>query len=165
MFSFYCSCSLTPVVSKASSGAMELVSVHSVNNILKFCEILKELKWDIVAASAQKQQEETSSLAQSRSCSINSFQLEKSSLIILGTCQIVKLKLCTKFVFLLFYSLYFIILGNEGRGLPQQLMDACTRTVYIESRPNLHVSVDSMNVSAAAAVILHRLLSVHRAQL
>ena len=68
---------------------MELVLVHSVNNILKFCEILKELKWDIVVTSAQQQQQASSLVKheaeQSRSCSINSFQLENSSLIILGT--------------------------------------------------------------------------------
>ena len=59
----------------------------------------------------------------------------------------------------LLHPLYLLSTGNEGRGLPEQLMDLSTRQVHVESRLNLHMSVDSMNVSAAAAVILHRLLS------
>lgn len=49
--------------------------------------------------------------------------------------------------------------GNEGRGLPKVLTDMCSHQVYIGSKRNLNQNIDSMNVSAAAAVILHCLLN------
>lgn len=49
-----------------------------------------------------------------------------------------------------------IILGNEGHGLPQSVIDACDYTVKI---PMKH-GVDSLNVAAAGAVAFWQ-LSVH----
>ena len=37
-------------------------------------------------------------------------------------------------------------------------MNMCTQQLYIESRRDLNKNVDSMNVSAAAGIILHNLL-------
>ena len=42
------------------------------------------------------------------------------------------------------------ILGNEGHGLDQSIIDACTRTVIIPMEPD----AESLNVSSAASVIL-----------
>lgn len=70
------SCRLTPVVSKASSGAMELLPIHSVSNLPHFARILKELNWDVVGT--------TSSSGHLESLPISSFQLEKSCLLLLG---------------------------------------------------------------------------------
>ncbi|XP_059351135.1 rRNA methyltransferase 1, mitochondrial-like [Daphnia carinata] len=123
------SCSLTPVVSKASSGVMELMPVYSVNNPSQFCQILKESKWDIVGTGSHNDETNEKSLV----CSpVGSFFRKNPTL---------------------------IILGNEGQGLPEELVSLCTHRLYIEARPNLNKNIDSMNVSAAAAVILHTILN------
>lgn len=70
------SCRLTPVVSKASSGAMELLPVHSVSNLPHFTQVLKELDWDVVGTGSSGEIPE--------SLPISSFQLEKSCLLLLG---------------------------------------------------------------------------------
>ena len=49
-----------------------------------------------------------------------------------------------------------IVLGNEGHGLPQTVIDACDYTVKI---PMKH-GVDSLNVAAAGAVAFWQ-LSIH----
>ena len=74
---------MTPVVSKASSGVMELIPVHSVNNTNQFCQLLRELKWDIVGTSSKKS--ETEMLNGAPPCNpIGSFRLENPTLVILG---------------------------------------------------------------------------------
>ncbi|KAI9556537.1 hypothetical protein GHT06_016327 [Daphnia sinensis] len=123
------SCSLTPVVSKASSGVMELMPVYSVNNPSQFCQILKESKWDVVGTGSHIGELN----GKSSVCSpVSSFFRQNPTL---------------------------IVLGNEGQGLPEELVTLCTHQLYIEARPHLNKNVDSMNVSAAAAVILHTILN------
>lgn len=46
------SCGLTPVVSKASSGALELLEVYSVHTPRDFLLELKEREWSVVGTSA-----------------------------------------------------------------------------------------------------------------
>ena len=46
-----------------------------------------------------------------------------------------------------------IVLGNEGNGLPQSVIDACDYTVRIPMRHG----VDSLNVAAAGAVAFWQL--------
>jgi len=140
-------------VSKASSGAMELFPVHSINNVPELCRVMKEdFGWDIVGtvAPSKDDQENCGGIP------CGSFQLEKSSLIILGWFS---LYLTTyKKDFNLFFS------GNEGRGLGDLHPELLTRRVFIPSyRRDLSVCVDSLNVSAAAAVLLHSMMmSRHR---
>merc|ERR1712071_109453 len=118
------SCRLTPVVSKASSGAMELLPVHSVSNLPHFARVLRGLDWDVIGTTSSEENPE--------SLPISSFQLKKSCL---------------------------ILLGNEGQGLSKELLDLCTLALYVESRRTLNTSIDSLNVSAASAIILHHLLN------
>lgn len=80
---FHSSCSLTPVVSKASSGVMELFPIHSVYNTMEFCQNLKELQWDIVGTgSVNTKVAENSN--NSLSVPVGSFRLQNPTLIILG---------------------------------------------------------------------------------
>jgi tRNA G18 (ribose-2'-O)-methylase SpoU len=44
-----------------------------------------------------------------------------------------------------------IVLGNEAVGLPHEVIDACRRSVRID----MQLGTDSLNVSVAAAIILH----------
>ncbi len=45
------SCLLSPAVSKASAGAMELMAVHSVNNLGRFLKEAKAEEWTILGTS------------------------------------------------------------------------------------------------------------------
>ena len=65
--------------------------------------------------------------------------------------------------FLLFDLPHWHCTGNEGSGLPADITSACDQSLFVESNPNVDLTmVDSLNVSAATAVILHSLLSQKR---
>ncbi len=42
---------LSPVVSKASSGAMELMNIYSTNNLMRFLDACQEQGWQVVGTS------------------------------------------------------------------------------------------------------------------
>ena len=48
------SCSLTPTVSKASAGAMELMEVHAARNLPRTLEAAKEAGWAVVGAALER---------------------------------------------------------------------------------------------------------------
>ena len=48
------SCSLTPTVSKASAGAMELMEVHAARNLPRTLEAAREAGWAVVGAALEK---------------------------------------------------------------------------------------------------------------
>jgi tRNA G18 (ribose-2'-O)-methylase SpoU len=75
------SCSLTPVVSKASSGVMELMPIHSIMNTTEFCQVLKESKWDVVGTGSKTDESNGTAC---KPTPVGSFQLSNPTLIILG---------------------------------------------------------------------------------
>ena len=54
-----CSCPLSPTVSKASAGAMELMPVHSVSNLEGLLIEAKESGWSILGAASPEVGEES----------------------------------------------------------------------------------------------------------
>jgi len=122
------SCSLTPVVSKASSGVMELIPVHSVADPVRFVALLRQADWSVLATGRPSPDTDVPCLP------VAHHRLEKPTL---------------------------LLLGNEGRGIPAELMKLCHMSVHIEAntRTTDVRLVDSLNLSAAAAVLLHSLLS------
>jgi TrmH family RNA methyltransferase len=44
-----------------------------------------------------------------------------------------------------------VVLGNEGNGLPDDVIEATSRGIRIE----MDLGTDSLNVSVAAAILLH----------
>ena len=50
-------------------------------------------------------------------------------------------------------SKIMLIIGNEGHGLPQEVIDTCCRSIYIP----MHNSVESLNANAAAAIFMWEL--------
>ena len=48
------SCPLTPVVSKASAGAMELMTVHAARNLPRTLEQAREAGWSVVGAALER---------------------------------------------------------------------------------------------------------------
>jgi tRNA G18 (ribose-2'-O)-methylase SpoU len=44
-------------------------------------------------------------------------------------------------------------MGNEGRGVSEEILDKCDKYIYIEVKD----SVESLNVSIAASILLYEL--------
>ena len=53
----------------------------------------------------------------------------------------------------------FAVLGSEGGGIPPELESAVPERVFISSSRAVDPAMDSLNVSVAAAIIIHRLCS------
>jgi tRNA G18 (ribose-2'-O)-methylase SpoU len=47
-----------------------------------------------------------------------------------------------------------LLVGNEGFGIPKELLEFCDKNVILGSNRKLHRNVDSLNVSVATALIL-----------
>ena len=55
-----------------------------------------------------------------------------------------------------------IVIGNESRGLSNEIRDICNQLVYIEGNANaLEFNVDSLNVASACSVALYHIM-LHR---
>jgi 21S rRNA (GM2251-2'-O)-methyltransferase len=128
-------CGLTPVVSKASSGAMELINITSVKSMAACLQAARTHGWDVVGAAAP----ESSSLHVSR--------------------PNVKVVDCRRWQI---GTPTILLLGNEGHGLSEDIEATCTQFVAIHgAHPSqLHGGVDSLNVGVAAGVLLHRITSM-----
>ena len=48
---------------------------------------------------------------------------------------------------------YALIMGNEGRGISQEILEMCDKYIYIE----MDDAVESLNVSIAASILLYEL--------
>mmetsp|Transcript_40629 Transcript_40629/g.96235 ORF Transcript_40629/g.96235 Transcript_40629/m.96235 type:complete len:238 (-) Transcript_40629:99-812(-) len=127
------SANLSPSVSKASAGSMEAFEVHSTDNLMRFLTSSKENGWEVVGAALDQ-----------ASVPAAKVSLDKPTL---------------------------LVLGNEGRGLRTLVKRCCDRLVQIEGGgKGLGAAsgvggddedgdmLDSLNVSVAAGILLHRLL-------
>merc|ERR1712096_424600 len=52
-----------------------------------------------------------------------------------------------------------LVLGSEGAGIPPEVMSCVTQGVYISPSKWVDTQVDSLNVSVAAAIVIHKLCS------
>ncbi len=50
-------------------------------------------------------------------------------------------------------SKILLIIGNEGHGIPQEVIDVCSKSIFIP----MHNSVESLNANAAAAILMWEL--------
>ena len=50
-----------------------------------------------------------------------------------------------------------LVLGSEGAGIPPELLTSIQERVFVRSGSHVHASVDSLNVSVATGIILHKL--------
>ena len=55
------------------------------------------------------------------------------------------------------FLMYFCTLGNEGCGLPQDILNCCTSLLTIHPLRGLPLGFDSLNVSVATGILLHNL--------
>lgn len=120
---------LTPLVSKASSGAMEFLPIYSAEKPLKFFDDSTVNGWDVVSAIVPSQTKKYSSKA------ISQYSLG----------DIVN------------HAPTLIVVGSEGSGIRKSLIDRSVHVVGLEpERPDLDDSVDSLNVSVATALLIER---------
>ena len=120
---------------------MELVPIYSVANAEEFLSSIKQMNWNIIGTQSKPVSDDTIPCIP-----VNELQSEKPSLVIFGR---------TILILEIFTLNIFLLTGNEGVGIPKNVMALCNHSTYIQSRTNNSMIVDSLNVSSAAAIILH----------
>ncbi|XP_033118936.1 rRNA methyltransferase 1, mitochondrial-like [Anneissia japonica] len=131
------SCSLTPVVSKASSGVMEVQPVYAVNDLAGFLQSL--MGWDVVGSSSSDKQYGTE-LDGNDDCHVPSggIDIQKPTI---------------------------LVVGNEGFGLRDDIANCCNMFLTVHPGRELHAGIDSLNVSVATGILLNLLLTKRNSQL
>jgi len=124
-------CELSCVVSKASAGALELTPIYAVNNAPKMLEEKIGEGWRVVAASRLEEEPDVY-----RTQSMNAINIPVDML--KSDCHTV------------------LVLGNEGSGIPLEILRCVTHGVFIPSARQ-DSFLDSLNVSVATGILLHRL--------
>lgn len=135
------SASLTPVVSKASSGAMEFLPIYHVTDPVKFFqESQKDVNdgWTFITSHCTRStNQEQSQFAKNKTLPIT--DLEGMPL----------------------QSPVMLVVGNEGKGVRSSLRQISDYFVEIPFQgpetPTAHL-VDSLNVSVASAILINHLL-------
>ncbi|GFY46530.1 rRNA methyltransferase 1, mitochondrial [Trichonephila inaurata madagascariensis] len=123
------SCKLSPTVSKASSGALEVINIYQIEKLDHFLQVKKTQGWNIVSTGAYCENEcKTSKEIKD----VSDLRISKPTI---------------------------LILGNEGKGIPFEIQRLCDIFVSIYPTQNLHPGIDSLNVSVAAGVILYSISS------
>ncbi|XP_076363771.1 rRNA methyltransferase 1, mitochondrial-like isoform X2 [Tachypleus tridentatus] len=122
-------CRLSPVVSKASAGSLEVLDLYQVNSLPAFLEKMKQEGWNIVGTRGySKNNNYTENIPL---VSVQDFILAKPTV---------------------------IIIGNEGRGVSYHVHDLCDAFLTVPPGQLLYTDIESLNVSVATGIILHRLL-------
>ena len=127
---------LSPVVSKASSGAMEIVEVRSVGVMPRFLQRCAEEGWDVVGAAAEDRAEDVAKMA-----------VKQPAVLVMGNegsgLRTNVRRACTRMV---------RVMGGPGMGKGLDRQDGGEGGG----------SVDSLNVSVATGIILHGMLTAAR---
>lgn len=126
------SCRLSPTVSKASSGAIEVMDIYSINNLTDFVQRMKSNEWQVVSTAAYDDGKSA---------------LNNSS----SSCKLVELKQ------FLMKKPTVLILGNEAMGVSSEVQSLCDVMLSIHPNKNILPCIDSLNVSVATGIILHHM--------
>ena len=114
---------LSPVVSKASAGAMEFAAIETVQNVFEALIAMRQKNWDIIGTSCNADK----------------------------TSQLLKPAVSNKDT--------VVIIGSESRGVNSEILAQCTQICSVHPHVNCPEYIDSLNVSAASAIILSKLRS------
>ncbi|XP_061666241.1 rRNA methyltransferase 1, mitochondrial isoform X6 [Syngnathoides biaculeatus] len=128
--SVYHSCPLTPVVSKASAGIMEVMNVYGYKNLEDMVRVKAARGWRVVGTVAA--------------------EVRQSGLPV-TPCSDFRMTTPT-----------LLLIGGEGDGLSQKLLNLCQMLVTIPAGRQLLPGVESLNVSVATGILLHSLLASAR---
>ncbi|XP_032177933.1 rRNA methyltransferase 1, mitochondrial [Mustela erminea] len=125
------SCPLTPVVSKASAGAMEVMDVFSTDDLASFLQAKSRQGW-LVAGTVSCPGPEISPSSDIPITSCLEFLWDRPTL---------------------------LVLGNEGSGLSLAVQASCQLLLTILPGRQLPPGLESLNVSVAAGILLHSICS------
>lgn len=125
------SCPLTPVVSKASAGAMEVMDVFSTDDLAGFLQARARQGW-LVAGTV--------------GCPGPEIALSSK----------IPITRCLDF---LWDRPTLLVLGNEGSGLSRAVQASCQLLLTILPGRQLPPGLESLNVSVAAGILLHSICS------
>ncbi|XP_006833691.1 PREDICTED: rRNA methyltransferase 1, mitochondrial [Chrysochloris asiatica] len=125
------SCPLTPVVSKASAGAVEVMDVFSADDLPSFMQAKARQGWLVVGTVGCLRPE-----------------IPHSSTIPVSSC-----------LEFLWDRPTLLVLGNEGSGLSPEVQASCQLLLTIVPRRQLPAGLESLNVSVAAGILLHSICS------
>lgn len=120
-------CKLTPVVSKASSGAMEILTVYQVQNAIKLLNSMIQDGWCVIGSASLD--------------SPTHFAVNREKTIDLGN--------------FLWPKRTVLLIGNEGDGIAHELLEICEKIIVLPGRRELHPNMQSLNVSVATGIILN----------
>uniref|UniRef100_A0A4X2KTT9 rRNA methyltransferase 1, mitochondrial n=2 Tax=Vombatus ursinus TaxID=29139 RepID=A0A4X2KTT9_VOMUR len=130
------SCPLTPVVSKASAGVMEVMDVFATDDLPGLLKAKAQQGW-LVAGTVGCP---GSGIAQ---------------------CSNIPIASCVEF---LWDRSTLLVLGNEGSGLSHEVRSLCHVLLTIRPGRELTPEVESLNVSVAAGILLHSIISQRKGQ-
>ncbi|ELW61756.1 rRNA methyltransferase 1, mitochondrial [Tupaia chinensis] len=119
------SCPLTPVVSKASAGAMEVMDVFSTDDLAGFLQAKARQGW-LVAGTVACLGPESAQPPKTPTISCLEFLWDRPTL---------------------------LVLGNEGSGLSPEVQASCQLLLTILPGRQLPPGLGSLNVSVAAAAV------------
>ncbi|XP_029783233.1 rRNA methyltransferase 1, mitochondrial isoform X2 [Suricata suricatta] len=125
------SCPLTPVVSKASAGAMEVMDLFSTDDLASFLQARTREGW-LVAGTVGCRGPEISPVPEIPVTSCLEFLWDQPAV---------------------------LVLGNEGSGLSKEIQASCQLFLTIPPGRPLPPGLESLNVSVAAGILLHSICS------
>ena len=118
---------LTPVVSKSSSGVLELFQPVHINDPIKFIKSMKCKGYTIVGSGIKND------------CSSTDCVHDNSETLKTGSGM----------------KRSLLIVGNEGFGIPINISTICDKWIYLEPGRVLDSDIDSLNVSVATALLVN----------
>ena len=126
---------LSPVVSKASSGVLEIFQPIHVNDATQFIKTLQCKGFSIVGSGIN------SDLSSKDNVQNRDTNVEKSG----REAEISQL----------------LIIGNEGFGIPNNISKLCDKWIYLRPGRELDSDVDSLNVSVATALLINSMQNLN----
>ena len=134
-------CSLSSVVSKSSSGTLELVPVYAVRNTVDMVSEKLEQGWRVMAADipdyfSNMDDDDTPVTDNNDNLSVSCVSVDDVQSSDQPT---------------------LLLLGSEGSGIPSDILSIVQQRIFVPSSPGVHPWVDSLNVSVAAGIIINRL--------
>lgn len=121
--------SLSPVVAKASSGAMEFSKLYKVNKPLSFFDESKKNGWNFISTVAPTDSRNKNKLVDT---DFISEMLETTPMI--------------------------LVVGSEGAGIRTNLINKSDYLVAVGNGREMNECVDSLNVSVASALLISKIL-------
>jgi len=124
------SCALSPVVSKASCGVLEVQPVYTVADIESFLQNCKLHNWRVLGTTGVSPSGGIDKY-KGRTRSINEIETN-------GKC--------------------ILVLGNEGKGLSPNVKEICDYLITVPAAAGVTKELDSLNVSVATGIVLYQLM-------